>query len=204
MFASGATEVWQVAGGHLTSDRHVKRAEEFDDWHAGGSWSFTHSRRVIASDAKYHNIPWLPKRKRERERARRQTCTHRQINKLLVCLFYLSSEYFRIIWRKRKRKRNGGNQIKWLLSPERDDTTRVFSASPLGLVSHCPRLHRDIKPDNMVLQVLLGFVLPTMLPHLLQPSSAQHTNWAEIFYGLKVLSLKLHTGAYAAATRTAQ
>jgi|Cyp1metagenome_2_1107374.scaffolds.fasta_scaffold33734_2 hypothetical protein len=31
MFASGATEVWQVAGGHLTSDRHVKRAEEFDD-----------------------------------------------------------------------------------------------------------------------------------------------------------------------------
>lgn len=130
----------------------------------------------------------------EREEANMYTQAHRLIiSWLLVCLLYLSSEYVRIIWRKKKKNWNGGNQIKWLLSPERDDTTRAFSASPLGLVSHCPRLHRDIKPDNMVLQVLLGFVLPTMLPHLLQPSSAQHTNWADIFCGLKVLSLKLHT-----------
>lgn len=88
MFASGATEVWQVAGGHLTSDRHVKRAEEFDDWHAGGSGSFTHSRRVIASDAKYHDIPWLPKRKRERESEEANMYT--QAHRLIISMSLLS------------------------------------------------------------------------------------------------------------------
>ena len=181
-------------------------AEEFDDWHAGGSWSFTHSRRVIASDAKYHNIPWLPKRKRERERESEEANMYTQANKLIISMsFFILVQNISESYEEREREREMAE------TRSNDYSARREMIPPEFFRHHhwdlFPTVQGFIVTSNQTTwccRFSLGFVLPTMLPHLLQPSSAQHTNWAEIFYGLKVLSLKLHTGAYAAATRTAQ